>query len=123
MSDYSFLVAQCLSILPKAPTRLIGCFVTGSTGIGGRALGVAWELEVAGVGSWGSVTIPVYGRRRERRQAHRDVLGPVGPRRAVTHPLARARHHGLARRHFERAPLVLHAERPFQHDRDLLELR
>ena len=61
--------------------------------------------------------------RREGRQAHGDVFGPVGMRRAVLHPLALRRVHRLASLDRERDGMGLHLQLAAQHDGVFVELR
>src|SRR3954469_13441213 len=65
--------------------------------------------------------LPVDGVGGERRHAHGDVLGAVGPGRGVAHALAGAHEHRLPRLHGHRAVVVVHLDGAAQHDRPLVE--
>src|SRR5262245_41312843 len=69
-----------------------------------------------------SLRIAMHRVHRKRRETNGDVLGTrLG--RAVAHPLAGRRDHGLAGAHVEGAALVLDAERAVQDNSDLFEGR
>ena len=59
--------------------------------------------------------------RRERRDAHRDVLGALRVRRAVAHPFALPGDQRLACSDFERPTFVLDPQAPLEHDRVFVE--
>src|SRR5207237_10245102 len=61
--------------------------------------------------------------RRERGQAHGNVLRALRLRRAVLDPLATARDHRLPRADVERTARVTHAQHAAQDDRVLVEVR
>src|SRR4029453_16028629 len=60
--------------------------------------------------------------QRERRHAHRDVLGAARFRSAVANPPPGMCHDRLSGAHHERAAFVLHAQGAVQDDGNLLEV-
>src|SRR5437588_12088585 len=66
--------------------------------------------------------VAVHGLRRERRQANRDVLGPLSHRRAVLNPLTSAGNDRLARVHLDYAGLMRDAQLAAQHYRVFVKL-
>lgn len=68
-----------------------------------------------------SVTVSMHCIGRKGGQAHRDVFGAAGAGTAIANPFARMRHDGLAGVNVKRAPFVLHAQHPAEHDGDFFK--
>src|SRR5437588_10900007 len=56
--------------------------------------------------------VTMYGGRRERRYAYRNIFGAFGSR--VLDPFSLVRDHGLSSPHVDCSVLMLHANKPFQ---------
>ena len=61
--------------------------------------------------------------RRKRRQAHRNVLGALGLRRAVTDPFPGRHMHDLTSMYLEHGRLGLDSEHAGEHECELIKLR
>src|SRR5512143_3131019 len=66
--------------------------------------------------------VAVDGGRRERGQAHGDVLRPLGAGGGVADPFPFPREHPLSGGHVEDALLVLDPQRAAEHDRVFVEV-
>jgi hypothetical protein len=68
------------------------------------------------------IPVAVHGVHRESRNTNRNVFGAAFARSGVAHPLPSVGDHRLSGGDVECASCVLHAQRAFENDRELIEL-